>query len=283
MTLDELFELFIRERKFLKNSSPKTIDFYRQSYHRLKKFGNPNLTRLHLQQWVISMREEGLKPVTVNVYVRGINSFTGWLRESGYISENLHMKPLKEEQKVISVFKEEHLVALLNHRPKTFTGHRLHALVSFLVDTGARVNEAFLLEREDLLLDDLLVRLKGKGSKQRLVPISEELRKVLWRFLKLHNSNYVFPTMQGGKLHYHDTLRDFKQLCDKLGIKGVRTSFHGFRHFYALNHLREGGNVFALQRLLGHSSVVVTQRYVNLETSDLQTVHKKTSILNRLK
>lgn len=151
---------------------------------------------------------------------------------------------------------------------------------------GGDQNQKLALIPKDIFsidFENLLVKVVGKGNKERIVPISYELRKVLYRFQQRHSSSLVFCTKQGGRLGYHNTLRDFKNLCKALGVSGVRCSFHTLRHTYALNHLREGGNVFVLQRLLGHSSVVVTQRYVNLETSDLQVSHRKTSILNRLK
>jgi integrase/recombinase XerD len=82
---------------------------------------------------------------------------------------------------------------------------------------------------------------------------------------------------------YRNMLRDLKDLCKEVGITGVRTSYHTLRHGFALNHIRQGGDVFSLQRMLGHTSIEVTRRYVNMETEQLQLIHKKTSILGRLR
>jgi integrase/recombinase XerD len=133
------------------------------------------------------------------------------------------------------------------------------------------------------LLEDLLIKVQGKGSKERYVPISIECRKVLFKFLNKHSFDFVFPTKQGGKIFQCNAFRDFNALCRELGINGVRTSWHTLRHGYALNHIREGGDVFSLQRILGHSDLNVTKRYVGLTENDLKLIHKRTSILGRLK
>lgn len=156
-------------------------------------------------------------------------------------------------------------------------------MIILIIDTGIRIDEALTLIRENVLFEDLLIRVTGKGNKERYVPISIECRKVLLKFLDKHPHRLVFATMAGNKLQYFNTLRYFKNHCKRLGITGVRLSWHTLRRGYALNHVREGGDVFSLQRILGHSDLSVTKRYVGLTQEDLKLVHKKTSVLGRLK
>jgi integrase/recombinase XerD len=82
---------------------------------------------------------------------------------------------------------------------------------------------------------------------------------------------------------YRNLLRDFKNLAHQLGISGVRVSFHTLRHTFAVNYVRQGGNIFYLQRAMGHTDLSMTRRYVNLQTEDLQKAHMKLSTLSRLK
>jgi len=91
-----------------------------------------------------------------------------------------------------------------------------------------------------VLLEDCLIRVKGKGNKERYVPISIECRKVLFKFLDQHPHRLVFSTNEGTKLEYNNIYRYFRDHCKRLGITEVRTSFRTLRHGYALNHVREG-------------------------------------------
>jgi integrase/recombinase XerD len=159
----------------------------------------------------------------------------------------------------------------------------LYALIVFIIDTGCRIDECLSLKRSGVDIDNFLVTVRGKGNKERIIPISRECRRVLYRFIDKHNFDLVFPTRQGAKYSYRNSVRDFKDLCKELGITDVRTSWHTLRHGFAINHVRQGGDVFSLQRMMGHSSLDVTKRYVNLTEDDLKLVHKKTSILGRLK
>lgn len=85
-------------------------------------------------------------------------------------------------------------------------------------------------------LDQLHLKVIGKGNRERPLPISLEMRKILWVYLSRHRFNvgdYLFPIRDGCQLEYNNTLRDIKELCGRLGIEGVRLSPHGLRHYYA--------------------------------------------------
>jgi integrase/recombinase XerD len=242
-----------------------------------------SLNQALLNSWVVSMREEGLSAVSCNVYIRGINSFLSWLYEQELLRQKLRAKQLKEEHKVIQTFSEAQLKAFLAWKPKTFAEHRLAALIATATDCGIRIDEALSVERSNLDLGNLLLTVKGKGGKDRIVPISLELRKILYRWSQKHTHRLLFPTRDGGKLSQRNCLRDLKLLAKRLGITGVRVSWHTFRHTFAVQYVRAGGNLFFLQKALGHQSLTITRRYCELQPEDLQAMHVKTSILTRLK
>lgn len=129
--------------------------------------------------------------------------------------------------------------------------------------------------------DNLLVLLHGKGSKDRLVPMSLELRKRLFLFQRKTDSKngLVFGTQVGTKQGRRNVLRDFKSLCHLLGFEPPERSIHAMRHAFAVNYLRKGGSVFHLQKMLGHSSLEMTRLYANLMTEDLPAVHQRLSLL----
>ena len=91
----------------------------------------------------------------------------------------------------------------------------------------------------------------------------------------------MFSTRDGLKLGRRVVLRDFKLLCGRLGIAPPRRTLHATRHTFALNYVRSGGDVFRLQRVLGHSTLEQTRKYVNLQTEDLQAVHNGLTLLAR--
>jgi integrase/recombinase XerD len=283
--INGLFERFVKEKKFLLGVTPKTERWYRQSWNAFTRtVGSPEiLDRFVLNDFVIRLRESGISPTSVNVYTCAINSFLSWLWENGHISERLKIKEVKAEKKIIQVFSDSQLETLISYRPKDFYEHRLHTMILFAIDTGARIEEMLTLTRDNVDFNNLLIRLAGKGQKERIVPLSLELRKGLFKFMRRHDFNLVFCTRHGDKLSYRNSARDFKSLCDRLGIVGVRTSWHTLRHGFALNHVRQGGNVFVLQKMLGHSSLQMTRRYCELTPDDLKASHQKTSILSRLK
>jgi integrase/recombinase XerD len=186
---------------------------------------------------------------------------------------------LTEEKKILATVVTSDVDRLLRWKPKSHCGQRVHAFTCLLLDTGIRADEALSLRRGDVDLDNLLIKVKGKGRKDRVVPMSLELRRILFRWMTKQTFDLVFPTRNGTKQTQRNALRDFKLMGKAVGITGVRFSFHTMRHTFAVNYIRNGGDVFRLQRILGHSSLEMTRRYVNLQTEDLSAVHEKLSLL----
>jgi integrase/recombinase XerD len=273
--MEKLFASFLKEKEFLAGISAKTIRSYQQAFNAYQRvlsserIGTSKAddlpTKDTLKDFVIGMREEGLSPGACNVYIRSMNSFLTWLHEGGYVTEPLRLRQLPQPKTVIKVFSEKHVQALIKFRPKGKYEQRLYALVCLLIDTGARIDEVLTAQVSNTDLDNLVVKVRGKGNKERLLPISIEMRKILWVYITRHRfkvGDYLFPTRDGNKIEYHNVLRDIKGLCGRLGIEGVRLSPHGFRHFYSCQYMRRGGEIYRLSRLLGHTSVKTTEIYL---------------------
>ena len=189
MSLDCLFEQFVKEKRFLHNVTNNTVIWYWQSWKAFKRsVGADSVDKQLLTELVMKLRESGISATSVNDYTRAINSFLSWLHENGHTSEHLKIKQLKEEKKVIQTFKDEHLKALLNWKPKGFYEWRLYALVCLIVDCGVRIEEALTLELSKVDLENLLLTVYGKGNKERIIPMSFELRKVFWRYIKFRTA-----------------------------------------------------------------------------------------------
>jgi integrase/recombinase XerD len=276
-------ETFIRERQYLTNVSPRTIEWYRNS---LRWLPNESPTQAELNDAVIRMREKGNRPTGVNSVIRCLNAYLHWSsgadRKCGAGCTHLRIAKLKEPAKIPETFTEPQVRSLVTWRPRTPYQRRLHLLALFLLDTGARISELLTLHISDIDFDNLLITLDGKGRKQRVVPFSFALRKAMYKWVSaewLKSDDLLLGTSNHTHMGRRNVLRDVNRLCHDLGFKPPHRTVHAFRHTFAVNYLRRGGSVFHLQKCLGHSSLEMSRRYANLATSDLQAVHERISLL----
>jgi integrase/recombinase XerD len=289
--MEKLFELFLRERRYLKNITPKTEIYYRNSWGAYKRYtGSEKLSKAQLTEWVVAMREKGLKPVTCNTWISGINAFCNWLYENEHLPERLKLSKLKVAKGGRKVLDESVLKAIIRYKPAEFSMIRLRTLLLLLMDTGLRIDEALTLSKRGVDFDNMLITVMGKGRKERTIPMSYEMKKVLYKHLKGHKHDLVFCTRHGGKLSVHNLWRDYGVLCENLGIE-KKGAFHAFRHTFAYNYTKtfakmtgnaENG-IFHLQQQLGHSDLNTTRIYVDLQPEDLQEAHAMTSLLSRIR
>jgi integrase/recombinase XerD len=283
MSICLLFRQFVKERTYLKAVSPKTLVFYNQAWAAFQKsHTGETVTKSDLVNFIVMMKDSGVKPVSINTYSRALNAFFNWAFLEGHLPERLVIQKLKEEQVIVRPLDDSILKAIISYKPKPFGQKRLHTVLLTLIDTGIRINEALTLERSGVDFNNLLLTVRGKGNKDRIIPFSVELRKHLYKFLASHQFNLAFPTKYGGKVGYWNLVRDYEAMCERLKIT-KDGCFHRFRHTFALNYVRNGGGLFHLQKQLGHATLAMTRRYTELETKDLQEMHLKTSVLARLR
>lgn len=263
--MKDLFNLFIREKRFLDNISELTIRSYKISWIKFEKYAT-ELSKSSLNSFVIGMREEGLTPGGINVKIRSINSFLSWCYENEHTDTHFKIKQIKTGQAVIKTFSDAHIKALLHFKPKGDYEWRFYAITCVLIDSGARIEEVLSLKLAGVNFEQLLITIKGKGGKERIIPISPELRKILYLFESKHRvskySEYLFSTKDGTKMMYRNYIRALREVCEKLGITEVRLSPHGFRHYFSLNYLKQGGDIYTLSRILGHTTISTTQVYL---------------------
>lgn len=275
MTLSESYAEFLEERRYLRNVAPKTTDQYRQSWKRVSPLlpldlPIAELTEPHLKRAVYTLRQGGLSPVSLNTYMRPINA---WLKWAG---KDFKVRPLKTEQKILPTYTPGHIQRLMDFKPKTANDRRAYLLVAVLLDTGCRLSEALTLERPGVNFDTLQLTVYGKGRKERQVPFSMTLRRHLWRYLHGGKDRYVFSTTTGTHLAIRNAERDIANLCERAGVPKLPRAVHAFRHTFATNYLRKGGNAFYLQRILGHKTLSTTLIYLrSLGAADLQEVHDR--------
>jgi integrase/recombinase XerD len=148
-----------------------------------------------------------------------------------------------------------------------------------ILDSGLRISEALTLERSAIDFDQSTITVMGKGRKMRVVPFSRDMRRRLWQWLKTHEHALVFATRDGLPLSPRNVQHAMNRARKPLGIPSAKFSPHVLRHTMATCYLRAGGSVVMLQRILGHSELSTTMRYVHLNTGDLCAVHDRYSPL----
>jgi integrase/recombinase XerD len=278
-----LFDRFVQERQYIKNVAPTTVLGYRTAWRAVQPWlpSDPALlTPTSISSCIIGLRERGLAPAAINCYFRAMNAFFRWLHEEGHVSELLKAPRQKQEQKLIEPFSSDQVKRIIAFRSDTLNLKRVHILCCLLIDTGLRIEEALNLKREDVDFQNLLLKVMGTGRKERVIPFSFELRKLLYRWLQTHDFDWAFATRNGTRISYRNAARDFVELGKKLQINGVRVSFHTLRHTFAHAYIQKGGSPLHLQRVLGHSTLEMTKRYVLLSTSDLSACHNRLSLLS---
>lgn len=164
------------------------------------------------------------------------------------------------------------------------------AIIVILLDTGLRVSELTSLTLRDVRLTEGVLKVSEKGRKERLIPIGKASQRLLWNYINRcrpepvdHRCELVFLTQNGWPLIKNRIQKMMTKYGSKAGIKGVRCSPHTLRHTGAVMFLRNGGDVFNLQRLLGHSSLEMTRHYCELADTDLKRAHTMASPGDNLK
>jgi integrase/recombinase XerD len=253
------FDQFVKERRYIMNVSEATVRWYWCSWKAWKKY-QPD--------FIINARQAGVSAATLNCYLRALNGYFRWA--------GLPVLPkLKQAEKVIATYGESDIEKIVKAKCKG----RAQTLCLLLVDTGMRIDETLSIEVSKIDFDNLLIRVMGKGSKERFIPFSFEMRKVLFRY-KGDKTGLLFSTRDGRKLKHRNVLRDVKEFLVRIGAKPPERLLHAFRHTFALNYLRRGGSVFHLQKILGHSTLDMTRRYCALTTDDLVQAHQGLSLLS---
>ena len=229
---------------------------------------------------------------TINGYMRALQSFWAWLKREDLIDDDPfdRLKIPKAPKKVIPIFTDEQLYRLFDVVDVTSpSGYRDYTLIVTLLDTGIRCGEITGLRLDDVNLESRLLKVWGKGSKERLVPIGAKVQKAIWKYLSRYRPepatpryDQVFLTRDGHPLTKDRLEAIIERYGRKAGITGVRVSPHTFRHTMAVTFLRNGGDVFSLQHILGHAQLEVLRVYVNFAQSDISRVHRRNSPADNL-
>ncbi|MBD8387337.1 site-specific tyrosine recombinase XerD [Dysgonomonas sp. BGC7] len=269
-----------------KSLSPNSIDAYLTDLDKLSIFlRNENLTAEnvtldHLQQFIAQLYDIGINARSVARIISGIKSFYNFLVLDGYMQND--PTELLETPKiglklptVLSLEEIENLFSVIDHSTKE--GQRNRAILEVLYSCGLRVSELVYLKFSDLFFDEGFIKVEGKGSKQRLVPISHtainEINKYLYfrneMTVKKGSENVLFLSNRGTAISRIMIFYFIKQYAQMAGIK-KEISPHTFRHSFATHLLEGGANIRAIQMMLGHEKITTTEIYTHMDREYLR-------------
>ena len=238
------------------------------------------------------LSQNNLSAISINTYIRTIRAaFNRWAVE-GFIERSPFEKVRvpKTPKKVINTFSQDQLQALFNTiDTSTPVGFRDHLLMLIYLDTACRLTEITNLRINDVFPSDRCIKVLGKGQRERVIPIGATTQKSLWKYIHIHRPepamprfDHVFLTKDGRPLSKSRVEAIFKKYGRQAGIPGVRCSPHTLRHTACVFWIRNGGDIFSLQKITGHSSLEVLRGYVNLAQDDVTAAHQRYSAVDNL-
>lgn len=299
ITIGDAFEEFINE-KAVEGVTQKTLENYVKSYHyfiELEFDDDDNIdintiSKIYVQQWVESLLEQDKRITTINAYLRDVRVFLYWCMndERKYIENAYKINLVKGQEPLPKSFTDEEVEKLLR-KPNNimdFVEWRTWVIVNWVLATGNRAATITEIRLEDLDFNSGRIALRHtKTKKAQIIDMADSLIPILTEYIKAYRFNasgedYLFcDYTTGEKMSYNALRLAFYRYCKARGVE--HTNIHGLRHYFASRWVRNGGGGEKLQKVLGHSTFTMTQRYINLESDDITKDFDKFNPLNNLK
>ena len=298
MELDKLILHFEQSNK-AEAKSPKTVAWYSEMLTDFARFltgkgGRAVLAEFNIdlvREFIIHEQTRGLSPFTVQGKVRSLKAFASWLSNEGYTKENLllNLKLPKAPANLIEPLTTAEIERLLScQNPLTALGCRNIAILVLLLDTGLRVSELCGLRTDDAHIEEGYLKVMGKGSKERVVPIGGLAQKMHWRYIlhfrpdpTMEADNYLFLTLDGKPLKTNAIKLMLRRWGKRAGVP--RLHAHLCRHTFATNFLNHKcGDVFRLQQILGHSTLEMVRRYVHFASAQAMIKDRPSSPVDHM-
>lgn len=269
--MKRLLKMYTDDLK-LRNYSEKTIKSYRNANLRFIDYLSneeisdiEDITPMQIKLYIHSIQG---KPSYVNATIKRLRAWFTWLMEEELIDTNpmKKVKLLRENKTIINTFSDEEAKAMIDaYDGNDILSVRNKTIIATLFGTGIRCSELLELKLEDIKVDYLLIR-NTKNKRDRVVPLHSQLRKQLNRYLRARkgfNSEYIFMSKNDLQL----TVEAIERVVERCGViakvnPNIRCSPHTLRHFFCQHQLRNGINIYSLSRVMGHSNIAITNRYL---------------------
>jgi integrase/recombinase XerD len=295
LTLKGMHLNFMRYKR-AQGLAPRTLDDYENTFGYLLDFigGDLNKSEITVDVFLAykdhMITEKRYSPHTVNIRVRCLHAFLKYCYEEGYILDPIHnkIKPVKAPIDNVDALTPQEVKALLSViDDEWFSGFRNKVIILTMLDTMCRVGELLAVKRDNVDLNGGAIYLEGstvKTRQGRTVPLSYRTSKLLAEYMQEtsdFDSEYLFVTYDGKPLNEATIRHALRDYGKKAGIKGS-VHPHRLRHTGALLYILAGGDPFSLQKILGHSDLSMTRRYVQMANANVKDKHEAFSPINTI-
>jgi site-specific recombinase XerD len=275
--------------------SEHTIRDYLNTFKKFSNFLDEDLpieeiTRHHIEAFLAAQTKVTNKTL-LNYHV-GLSALWTWAKSEHIVPIHVvrEVTPPKPEQKEIIPFTVVEIRAMLEVVGRNTTGQvsnkhmkdsadRNRAILLLLLDTGMRASELCGLNFSQVDSHNRRVRVMGKGAKERTIPFSPRTGQTLWRYLTsrqdVRANDSLIATVDGHRLNRSRLQKILGKIGNRGGISKVHP--HRFRHTFAIQYLRNGGDPYTLQALLGHSSLDMVKNYLRIAQIDIDSAHRRAS------
>jgi len=248
----------------IKGKSEKTIIKYTGNIKRFLQKNPKKINKNSINNFILELKKYH-KNSTINTYINALNSFVNFLEKDIETP-----KILKTENKLPNYFSEKFLLEELIpdlEITKTRNVLKYKTIMYFLFYTGVRIQELINLKREDINLEKKEALIKGKGDKERKVLFNKETKNLLEKYFSIepekHNAfNISYPALKC-------SIERLSKMYNK------KFSPHTFRHSFAIHLLKKGFNIEMIRRLLGHSNIETTVKYLKATVDDIAEIYHK--------
>lgn len=287
--LDQAVEQFLADQHTRGRLSEATMLAYGRDLKRLCSWAQANevkaageLDATRLRSFSAGLARQGLDPRSIQRHLSAVRKFAGWLVEGGLVKRNpaLDLKAPRTRRKLPRTLDPDQVAQLLDIRGEQPLDLRDRALLELCYSSGLRVSELADACWQRLDVDEGLIRVIGKGDKERVVPVGRHALNALrdWRkaatALPSDNDGRIFTTLKGKPLGVRAIQKRVAQRAIKQGL-GCHVHPHQLRHSFASHILESSGDLRAVQELLGHANLATTQIYTHLDFQHLAEVYDK--------
>jgi integrase/recombinase XerD len=274
--VDNLFGLFIREKENMGKASD-TIISYKSAYTKFSKHFedkaeyNGDIYGSMFTEWAGAMKRDGLAVPTINSYLGGMRTFMYWCMDNSrkYIKDKFTISLMKGQEEPPKDYTIDEVKALLEKpKGKKFTEWRSWAVACFVIGTGARTGTMINIQMQDINLKEGRVHYRHtKNKKVQNANMSPQLVKSLSDYISKcrkdsAEDDYLFPTIGNTQLSRNSIKYAYGLYAKSRGVN--KTNLHGLRHTFAREWYLNGGDVVQLSKVLGHSTIKMSEKYMNI-------------------
>lgn len=300
MLIDDVYKEYIYEIRS-RNYTERTIKGYKNNLNRFFTYCKKEhqlleieeVTHIHIKQYLNLLKGRNLSESYINTILKNIRSFYAYCYKEEYcLNVAKKVEFLRQKTVLIKTFTDAEVRKILDaYNMNTYINARNRCIVAILLDTGIRCSELCNIKNIDIR--ETVIYIFGKGRKERIVPISPYLKKIMIKYERIRNSY-----LKDNALHYDNYFLSYR--CKPLTIEAIervlriageearvrdsiRCSPHTCRHYYAQTQLKNGLDIYSLSRLLGHETIDITKRYLqSIEDETIVEISVDTSPLMNL-